>query len=35
MTEPKFTTKQTLVEAFVLFATLAAIVACAIAWGVI
>ena len=35
MLEPKFTTKQTLVEAFVLFAALLAIVGCAIAFGVI
>jgi hypothetical protein len=33
--KPQFTTKEIVVEAFVLFATLLAIVACAIAWGVI
>jgi hypothetical protein len=35
MTEPHFTTKQTLIEAFVVMATLVAILACAVAWGVI
>lgn len=35
MTEPKFITRETLVEAFVVFAALLAIVACAVAWGVL
>jgi len=35
MTEPKFTTRETAVEAFVIFATLFCIVACAVAWGVL